>query len=120
VTLFGDDAGVADLLVLNLQQADHHPVMTELLQSIIAIVAIACVPTLSFLVAHIEADTSCDINIQDIQLARVALDLDEEMTPTIGVFCTDNKQGLQDHVFPVSSWSHEQEHKDLSWFRPLL
>jgi hypothetical protein len=31
--------------------------------------------------------------------------------PTLGVFCTGNKQGLQDHVFPVLSWSHEEEHR---------
>jgi hypothetical protein len=30
--------------------------------------------------------------------------------PTIGVFYTDNKQGLQDHVFSVLSLPHEQEH----------
>jgi hypothetical protein len=27
------------------------------------------------------------------------------------VFCTDNKQGLQDHTFLVLSWTHEQEHQ---------
>jgi hypothetical protein len=38
--------------------------------------------------------------------------------PTIGVFCTSNKQGLQNRVFLVLSLSHVQKHNDLSWFRP--
>jgi hypothetical protein len=54
--LLGDDAGVTDLLLLN-------PATAQLLQGIIANVAIARVPALSFLVAHVETVTSCDIDL---------------------------------------------------------
>jgi hypothetical protein len=33
------------------------------------------------------------------------------VAPIVGVFYTDDKQGLQDHAFPVLSWSHKQEHQ---------
>jgi hypothetical protein len=33
-----------------------------------------------------------------------------EMGLSVSVFYTNNKQGLQDHAFPIFSWSHEQEH----------
>jgi hypothetical protein len=30
---------------------------------------------------------------------------------SVGVFCTGNKQDLQNHTFSISSWSREQEHQ---------
>jgi hypothetical protein len=41
-------------------------------------------------------------------------------TPTVGVFCTDKQQGLQDRMILVLRWSLKQQaHKNLSWFKPL-
>jgi hypothetical protein len=44
-------------------------------------------------------------------LEKITLQIPLPGIPIVGVFCTGNKQGLQDHVFPFLSLSHEQKHQ---------